>query len=305
MPKFSEMRSARRTQSVISQSDISNKEHMAERILDLAADTQGLFHYINSKQAKIKALAEDERGDDDDFWEAGDNITELFSRLAATEAIREIKAIDSMESLPYSKYLEKLFQLFTSAGACAIWFDGSWFDIIVAGFLGVLVAAICAKTNQVSRDGRVIAEVVASFSVGFIAAIVALSFPEYTCFGAMALSGTIDILQGFRVVFAVIELMGKHTVAGGANFLEGKIASRNPFSFDLDVTTRLTHISFLFRYAIHGFNSHVSQVRTILSHVDHVSVPGRGGILYLPKWHRQSMVLLVCPSCRGCLVRAV
>lgn len=222
LPKYTEMKAARRTQSVISQSENSSKEILAKRILDLASDTQGLFHYINSEQTKIKALAVNERGEDDNFWEVNHEISELFSRLVAAEALRGITAVDNMGSLAYDWQLRTLFQLFTSAGACAIWFDGSWFDIAVAGFLGVLVAAICTKTNQVSKDGRVIAEVVASFSVGFIAAIVALIWPEHTCFGAMALSGIIDILQGFRVVFAVIELMGKHTVSGGANFLEGK-----------------------------------------------------------------------------------
>ena len=221
MPKVSEMKEARRTKSTMSQSDTCSKEHMAERILDLAADTRGLFHYINSKQGKMTALAENERGDDEDFWEVDSNVSELFSRLAAAEAIRAIEAADIMKSSRYSKYLQTFFQLSTSAGACAIWFNGSWFDIAISGFLGVLVASVCATTKKVSKDGRVISEVVASFSVGLIAAIIALIWPDNTCFGAMALSGIIDILQGFRVLFAVIELMGKHTVAGGANFLEG------------------------------------------------------------------------------------
>lgn len=36
-----------------------------------------------------------------------------------------------------------------------------------------------------------------------------------------AISGVIDLLQGFRVVFAIIEIMSRHTICGGADLLEG------------------------------------------------------------------------------------
>ena len=36
-----------------------------------------------------------------------------------------------------------------------------------------------------------------------------------------AICGVLDILQGFRVVYAVIEIMSRHTVSGGADLLEG------------------------------------------------------------------------------------
>lgn len=37
----------------------------------------------------------------------------------------------------------------------------------------------------------------------------------------MALSGVLDILHGFRIVFAIIEIMSKQTISGGADLLEG------------------------------------------------------------------------------------
>jgi len=37
----------------------------------------------------------------------------------------------------------------------------------------------------------------------------------------MAISGVLDLLQGFRVVYSIIEIMSRHTVTGGADFLEG------------------------------------------------------------------------------------
>jgi hypothetical protein len=37
----------------------------------------------------------------------------------------------------------------------------------------------------------------------------------------MAIAGVVDILHGFRIVHAIIELMSRHTVVRGADFLEG------------------------------------------------------------------------------------
>ena len=42
---------------------------------------------------------------------------------------------------------------------------------------------------------------------------------------ALAIGGVLDILQGFRVVYAVIEAMSKHTVAGGADLMEDVLAA--------------------------------------------------------------------------------
>jgi uncharacterized membrane protein YjjB (DUF3815 family) len=37
----------------------------------------------------------------------------------------------------------------------------------------------------------------------------------------LAICGVLNLLQGFRVVYAVIEIMSRHTVSGGADLLEG------------------------------------------------------------------------------------
>jgi uncharacterized membrane protein YjjB (DUF3815 family) len=89
--------------------------------------------------------------------------------------------------------------------------------MIVGSSLGLIVALL---GQPLSRHERIIFETVASFICGLTAGIIALQYPDHTCFGAMAVSGVLDILQGFRVVYSMIELMSKHTVTGGANFLE-------------------------------------------------------------------------------------
>jgi uncharacterized membrane protein YjjB (DUF3815 family) len=95
-------------------------------------------------------------------------------------------------------------------------------DMLVAGFLAVFVAYF-QSANKLSKQERIVFEIVASFVVGLTAGLLALAWPDHFCFGAMALSGVLDILQGFRVVYAIIEIMSKHTVAGGADLLEGML----------------------------------------------------------------------------------
>jgi uncharacterized membrane protein YjjP (DUF1212 family) len=64
-------------------------------------------------------------------------------------------------------------------------------------------------------------EVVASFVVGLVAGAVALTWPDDTCYSAMGLAAVLDIMQGFKVVFAVIEVLSKHTMSGSADLIEG------------------------------------------------------------------------------------
>jgi len=101
-----------------------------------------------------------------------------------------------------------LFRLGSSAGACAIWFNGSWWDMLISGILAVFVAFV-GESIFLSRQERMIFEVVASFIVGLVAGSIALQWPDDTCVGAMAIAGVLDLLQGFRVVYAAIEVSAK------------------------------------------------------------------------------------------------
>ena len=147
---------------------------------------------------------------------------DLFSRLACLEAISKIDALDKEQkaTVLYPKWTLVMFQFLASAGACAIWFGGSWWDILVAGLCGILVGYI-GTLPILSREQRLIFEALASFSVGLVAGLVSIRYPTQLCYGAIAISGVLDILQGFRTVYAVIEIMSKHTVSGTADFLEG------------------------------------------------------------------------------------
>jgi uncharacterized membrane protein YjjP (DUF1212 family) len=140
--------------------------------------------------------------------------------LAVIDAATAIDKMDAERKPLYSSKMIILFRLGSSAGACAFWFNGSWIDIAVSGMLAVLVAQIGAW-QVFSKQERIIFEAVASLVVGVISGVISLQWPEHTCFGAMAISGVLDLLQGFRVVYSIIEIMSRHTVTGGADFLEG------------------------------------------------------------------------------------
>ena len=93
-------------------------------------------------------------------------------------------------------------------------------DMLLAAILSMMVALI-GRAKSITKQNRIVMEIVASFAVGLSAGLIALTWPNHTCFSAMALGGVLDIFQGFRIVYAVIEIMSKHTVAGGADLLEG------------------------------------------------------------------------------------
>lgn len=79
---------------------------------------------------------------------------------------------------------------------------------------------VCTSSVLTSQQ-CIIFEVVASFIVGLVAALIALTWTSECCFGAMAISGVLDLLQGFHVICSIVEIVSHHAVAGGANFLEG------------------------------------------------------------------------------------
>lgn len=234
-PKAQEMRRAFRTESLAG--CYWSKDEMAEEILSLASDAEGLFFYIRNHQNKCYANRESplyKKGDESgklselgEFWTVEDEVRELFSRLAATEAAIAIDKMDAERKALYSPMTAVMFRVFSSACACAFWFSGSWIDIAVSGVLAELVAMI-GSSPILSKQERIIFEAVASGLVGFTAACIALTWPDHCCFGAMAISGTknrgyfsfiyaihlshrvlsfsgvLDLLQGFRVVYSII-----------------------------------------------------------------------------------------------------
>jgi uncharacterized membrane protein YjjP (DUF1212 family) len=213
LPRIEELRKAFCGQSAIfSVESQQSKEELAAEILSLASDAEGLFFFVNTSETLHGII--------DKFWKVDESTRDVFSRLATIEAMDSIDKIDADAKVLYSPLVMTIFRLCSSAGACAIWFHGSWQDMFVAGILAIVVAYI-GSWPLLSNQERIIFEVVASFVVGLTAGLIELTWPNNTCFRAMAISSVLELLQGFTIVYAIVEVMSKHTVAGGADFLEG------------------------------------------------------------------------------------
>lgn len=218
--------------------DDAHRDLMAKQILNLASSSEGLFFFINSsdrpdtstqqhhhptvKNGKFTSSSHPMKYEEDEsFWHIEEHISDLFSRLATIEAIQMLVEAHTKKSVVlYPKYIQLFFSFMASAGACAFWFHGSWIDIAAAGFCGFLVRII-SGWSFLAKEDRIVFEAIASVLVGLIAGLLSCLYPNKTCFVAIGLSGVLDILQGFKVVYSIIEVMGKHTVSGGADFLEG------------------------------------------------------------------------------------
>lgn len=192
------------------------QEELAEEILDTASEGQGLFYYVNAR-GYLQSVQDPEVSD---FWTIPEAERELFSRLACREAMTMIQEIDAGQKQLYPPLVIIAFRMIAAAGACGFWFHGSWYDMLVSGFLAIVVAMI-GEWSVLSKQEKLIFEVIASFVVGLTAGSVALIWPRKTCFGAMAISGIMDLMQGFRVVYAIIEVMSRNAVAGTSDLMEG------------------------------------------------------------------------------------
>lgn len=205
-PNPQEFQKAARTESVrnFNKPRVMEKGKLARKILNLASKQQGLFYYVNSreymgdkphpidssvKSKERKTLAAHRHPGIEVFWIVTDEERELFSRLACVEALRAIDVIDAREKDPdrktiYTPGLIMMCRIMGSAGSCAFWFGGSWQDMIVSGFLAVVVAFI-GTSSLLNKQERLVYEVVASFVVGLTAGLLALFWEEEMCFSAI------------------------------------------------------------------------------------------------------------------------
>lgn len=191
--------------------DIAQKHeaaHDAKRIIDLAADGPGFFFYDGTADAG------------DEVWDADDRMRALFSYLAASDAIASIREIDrELDDALYHPLVLMAATVLASASACGFWFGGGWYDILLSALLTVIVSA----TQNMSiwrREQRAIAEVFISWLVGLAAGLISITWPQDICFGAVGVAALSSLFQGFRIVFAVLQIMSKQTLSGAADLIE-------------------------------------------------------------------------------------
>jgi hypothetical protein len=221
-------------------------EELAEEILNLASSTYGLFFFLNSPKFQVAVNATDKTDamseiQHDTFWDVGDSTRTLFIRLASMEATRSMHEIRQGERQLYPPATVIMFRVLSAAGACSMWFGGSLPDMIVAGILSVTVSYI-GTSKALTFQERILAEVVSSVIVGLVAGLLALKWPSTFCFGSIAIASVMNLMQGFKVVYAVIEVMSKNIVTGTARLLEGVLFTglmSYSLKFGLDVAFRL------------------------------------------------------------------
>lgn len=231
IPKLSTLIKAARGQSVVFMGKSDRRHVLAKEILDLASEGIGLF-YLTQKDVRGTGIRNELDSSDQSgsfgpinqevkqFWTIDDSDREVFTRLVTMEAVSSLKAMSNLppSTVVYPRRVILLFRTISAAGAAGLWFSASWYDMGVAGFLAILVALF--EGSALWKHERMIFEVFVSFVVGALAGFITITWKEATCFQAIAVASVIDILQGFRVVYSIMEIMSKHTISGGADFLE-------------------------------------------------------------------------------------
>ncbi|KAL3905308.1 MAG: hypothetical protein SGILL_009730, partial [Bacillariaceae sp.] len=147
MPSRSQLETAKREGYRKYQFDLGensksdDREGMAKEILNLASSTYGLFFYANSPDFQEVAKFADSAAPDeeDDFWQVTDSMRVLFSRLAAIEASTSLERIRQEEKQIYSPFMISMFRMLSSAGACGMWFNGGFPDMVASAILAVTV----------------------------------------------------------------------------------------------------------------------------------------------------------------------
>ena len=160
----------------------TDQQKMEQEILELASGSASLFFFLN-----LDEYNEENVKLEDDFWVVSHAERELFSRLATLEAMDTMAEIDASAKVLYAPWLLTFSRFATSAGAAGVWFNGSFVDMLVAGILGVLVGVI-QQSSMLTREERIVFEVVASLAVGVTAGFIAIQWPNQTCFAAMAIT---------------------------------------------------------------------------------------------------------------------
>jgi len=231
IPKLSTLIKAARGQSVVFMGKSDRRHVLAKEILDLASEGIGLF-YLTQKDVRGTGIRNELDSSDQSgsfgpinqevkqFWTIDDLDREVFTRLVTMEAVSSLKAMSNLppSTVVYPRRVILLFRTISAAGAAGLWFSASWYDMGVAGLLAILVALF--EGSALWKHERMIFEVFVSFVVGALAGFITITWKEATCFQAIAVASVIDILQGFRVVYSIMEIMSKHTISGGADFLE-------------------------------------------------------------------------------------
>ncbi|KAF9110229.1 hypothetical protein BGX27_006621 [Mortierella sp. AM989] len=109
----------------------------------------------------------------------------------------------------YPLWLTLLGWMGSSAFVAPLAFNGGGFDMLLAGFCGLMVGILGIVAGKVPVYGNVF-EMTASILVGFVAK----AFGDRVCFSAVALAGVVVLLPGLLLTQAIMELSSRNIVSG-------------------------------------------------------------------------------------------
>ncbi|KAI7819433.1 hypothetical protein BC939DRAFT_400413 [Gamsiella multidivaricata] len=124
------------------------------------------------------------------------------------KANRELEQV-TLEPPIYPLWLTLLGWLGSSACVAPLAFGGGWYDMVVAGFCGLMVGILGIVAGKFPVYGNVF-EMTSSILVGFVAK----AFGDRVCFSAVALAGVVVLLPGLLLTQAIMELSSRNIVSG-------------------------------------------------------------------------------------------
>ncbi|KAJ3032036.1 UNVERIFIED_CONTAM: hypothetical protein HDU68_008069 [Siphonaria sp. JEL0065] len=136
---------------------------------------------------------------------------QIFTSIAVSDALSRLKLIRSAPPL-YPSWLSIIIYGLSSAGCCAIFFGGGWYDILASWVLGCIVggvARLCTLNESFLRISEFLSALVVAFCCRYM---VVWGLP--ICPGSTTISSIIQIVQGTNITLSIMELASRHPGAG-------------------------------------------------------------------------------------------
>ncbi|KAF8967194.1 hypothetical protein BGZ46_000235 [Entomortierella lignicola] len=135
-------------------------------------------------------------------------VLDVLNGESVEKANQDLEKLTQEPGL-YPLWLTLLGWLGSSAFVAPLAFNGGGYDMLLAGFCGLMVGILGVIAGKFPVYGNVF-EMTASILVGFVAK----SFGDRVCFSAVALAGVVVLLPGLLLTQAIMELSSRNIVSG-------------------------------------------------------------------------------------------
>ncbi|KAF9356712.1 hypothetical protein BGX26_004868 [Mortierella sp. AD094] len=135
-------------------------------------------------------------------------VLAVLNGESVEKANQELEKL-TLEPGLYPLWLTLLGWIGSSAFVSPLAFNGGGYDMLLAGFCGLMVGILGIIAGKFPVYGNIF-EMTASILVGFIAK----AFGDRVCFSAVALAGVVVLLPGLLLTQAIMELSSRNIVSG-------------------------------------------------------------------------------------------